>query len=231
MGFCSHCGAPLEANEHFCVKCGSDVSAQVAQAASAPIAAPQPIAAPPAVPAAAAPTYVAGPYPPPGAVPAPIPPQAPANSGSPWTKIIIVGALVAAGYYYYNNRTPASTPATPGTPAAPATPGAPAAAPPALNAQLAKQQSFAAHWQAVNGFIQISNGAWTNSSIVPIQSATLECDQYATNGTDLAQFRMTLNGPVPAGTVSNFSPFQMGEVALNMNSVTCTIVDVVQTAN
>ena len=91
--------------------------------------------------------------------------------------------------------------------------------PPAPSSALVGQEAFDAHWQTVNGYIQISNGKWTNNASVPVQSSTLECDQYDSGGSDLAQMKTTLNGPVQAGSYATFSPFQMGAVTVNVNRV------------
>ena len=99
---------------------------------------------------------------PPGTVPIMVaaPPQAPAKRSGVGT-ILAVLAVAALGYYFYIHRTPTAPPAPPTPPAA-------------TNAALTKQQAFSAHWQTLNGFIQISNGAWKNNATVPIQSATPE---------------------------------------------------------
>ena len=226
MKFCSNCGAPIEGNEHFCVKCGTPISAN---GAAVPVAAPLPLAAvtyaaPPHLmppqPVAAVPVA----YPPQIPVAMPMPPQAPAQSGNKmWTWIVVI-ALAAGGYYYYTHKAPA-TPATP--PAVPA-PGAPAAPQPGDDAALAKLQVFNAHWQAVSAFVQISNGVWTNNATVPIQSSTLECDQYDANNNDLDQMTTTLNGPVQPAANVTFNAFNMGAAAANMTHVTCSITHVVQ---
>jgi hypothetical protein len=78
--------------------------------------------------------------------------------------------------------------------------------------------------------VQVTNGAWTNNSSVAIQSAVLECDQYSSNGADVAQARMTLNGPAQPGATITFNPFQMGAVNVYMTRVNCAIVSVI-TAN
>jgi hypothetical protein len=172
-------------------------------------------------------------YPPQIPVAMPMPPQAPAQSGNKmWTWIVVI-ALAAGGYYYYTHRAPA-TPATPpaATPPAATPPAAPApgAPKPGDNAAVAKLQVFNAHWQAVNGFIQISSGSWTDNATVPLQSSTLECDQYDANNNDLDQMTTTLNGPIQPAATLTFNPFNMGAVATNMNHVTCSITHVVQVA-
>ena len=232
MKFCSNCGAPIEGNEHFCVKCGTPISAN---GAAIPVAAPIPLAAVtyaapprpmPPQPVAAVPVA----YPPPGAIPVamPMPPQAPAQSGNKMWTWIVVAVLAVGGYYYYTHRAPAAPAATPAAtpPAAPA-PGAPTPGA-GDNAALAKLQVFNAHWQAVSAFIQISNAVWTNNATVPIQSSTLECDQYDANNNDLDQMSTTLNGPVQPAANVTFNPFNMGAAAANMTHVTCSITQVVQ---
>jgi hypothetical protein len=147
--------------------------------------------------------------------------------------LLVVVALAAGGYYYWHKPpAPATPPAVP-APAVPA-PGAPAPAAPkpgsGANAALAKLQVFSAHWQPVSGFVQISNAVWTNNATVPIQSSTLECDQYDANNNDLDQMSSTLNGPVQPAANATFNPFNMGAAAANMTHVSCTITRVVQVA-
>jgi hypothetical protein len=159
--------------------------------------------------------------PPPGAIPYAVaaPPPPAKKSGTMWT-VIIIAALVGGGYYYSHQPTPTPTP-TP-APAPGPTPGPN----PPPSSPLLSQEAFDAHWQAVNGYIQISNGKWTNNANVAVQSSTLECDQYDAAGSDLVQMKTTLNGPVQAGGYATFTPFQMGAVTVNLNRVTCTITGV-----
>lgn len=229
MTFCSHCGAKLEGDERFCVACGTPVVANGAAAGGVPVVAA--VAAPAPVPvasvqAAAVPTAYAGV--PVGYVASPVPaatgmPEAPANRGGKmWVAIVLVAIL--AGSYYYSKVKPASgpAPAAPtGTPAQPAGQGQPVD-----NATLVQQQSFSGHWRAIYGYVGVTNAAWTNRSAVAIQSATLECDQYSANGTQLSQMRTTLNGPVQPGSTATFNPFQMGSVSTYMSRVNCGIVAV-----
>ena len=207
MAFCGNCGNQLEGNERFCVKCGSDVAAKTtAGAASAsPIAAvPRPVASMPVQP-----ITMPGPYAAAGSIPVAIAvPQAPQKKGVTFGTLIVVAALAAGGYYYYTHHKPVSDEKAQGGSAA----------------ALGKQQAFDAHWQNVNGYIQLTNGKWTNNSTVAVQSATLECDQYDGSGNDLDQMRTTLNGPVQPGGTDTFNPFNMGAVAYNLNKVTCTIM-------
>jgi hypothetical protein len=151
-----------------------------------------------------------------------------------WAWIVVLG-LVAAGYSYYsNNKQAAPAPPAGATPPAAGTPPA-AATPPAAPGQpvvqgqpvaLVQQQSFDGHWKAIYGMVEVTNAAWTNHSAVAIQSAVLQCDQYAANGADLSQNRTTLNGPVQPGGTATFNPFQMGAVTVYMSRVTCAIVAV-----
>jgi len=205
MAFCKNCGTQLQGDEHFCVECGTEVSPQGnGAAAAAPHGTVSPMQVPPAPPVPGMP----GTYLPPGAIPiAMIQPQAPPKRGG-WIKALLVIALVAAVGYYFVKHLPSSS------------------TDPAANAALTKLQTFDAHWQAIYGFVQVSNGKWTNNATIAIDSATLECDQYDSNGTDLAQMRTTLNGPIQPGASETFNPFQMGAVAANVYKVTCTIVHV-----
>jgi hypothetical protein len=217
MTFCSNCGASLDGKDKFCVKCGTPVvDAPPAAAAAPPVAPPPPHLAPVYAAPVQSMAMPAG-YPP-GTVPIMVaaPPQAPAKRSGVGT-IVAVVAVAAMGYYFYTHRTPTPPPAPP-TPTHQ----------PGENAALVKQQAFSAHWQTENAFIQISNGAWKNNATVPIQSATLECDQFSANGTDLDEMQTTLKGPVPPGTTSTFPVFQMGEVANYLDHVTCTIVHIKQ---
>jgi hypothetical protein len=141
------------------------------------------------------------------------PPQVAAKRGGKLGTFLVIALVLGGGYYYYSTHKPTPAPPAPSSSA------------------LVKQEAFDAHWQTVNGFIQISSGKWTNNSTVPVQSATLECDQYDASGTDLDQMRTTLNGPAQPGGSITFNPFWMGAVASNLNRVTCTIVHVDQPAN
>jgi hypothetical protein len=110
-----------------------------------------------------------------------------------------------------------------------APPGAPGGAPGAgggNNAALVNLQVFSGRWDAVNGTIEITNAQWRNNSNVNIQSATLECVQYAANGSTITQMSTTLNGPTPPGTTSTFGPFPMGAIQQGMAKVNCGIIGV-----
>jgi len=219
MAFCSNCGNQLEGNERFCVKCGSDVSAKTGAAAgpvaSASAAGPRVVPSMPMQPVQPM-TAMPGPYAAPGPIPVPmaIAQQPPAKKGVTFGTLAVVAALALGGYYYYTHyyvkdHPPAAAKSQPqgGTAAA-----------------LGKQQAFDAHWQTVNGFVQLSNGKWTNNANVAIQSSTLECDQYDAGGNLLDQMRTTLNGPVQPGGTDTFNPFNVGAVANNLSRVTCTIM-------
>ena len=227
MAFCGSCGHKLEGNERFCVNCGRDVSANAGSATATSVAPAVSTTVPPAAPT---PSFqpvqpiqaiqpgqpisgMPGAYPP-GAIPIVVQaPPAPAKRGGRWGTFIVIALLAGGGYYYYSTHKPAPPPQPPSS------------------STLVNQNVFDAHWQTVNGFIQISNGKWTNNSTVPVQAATLECDQYDASGTDLDQMRTTLNGPAQPGGSVTFNPFWMGAVASNLNKVTCKIVNVDQAAN
>ena len=212
MAFCKNCGTQLQGDERFCVGCGKDVSANgtagpvvntpPAQAVAAVGAAKGQAVATPVAPGV---TTAPGPYAAPGTIPIMVtmPPQAPAKRGGMIWVLVVVGVLVGA-YYYLK----------------------PPPAPPPDPAALTKQQAFDARWDNVYGWVQISNGKWTNHATVPIDSAELECDQFNTSGAELAQMRKTLPGPLQPGASTIYNPFQMGAVETDTNKVTCTIVHV-----
>jgi hypothetical protein len=174
-----------------------------------------------------------------------MPPAAPAKRGGwVWALVIVV---VLGGLYYigkHNEQTqPGTAPTQPGTAPQPGNPGQPGGAPGSApqpgapvqpgdpgpggpNEALVQLQSFGGQWHAIGGYVQISNARWTNRSTVAMQSAVLECDQYASTGAVLAQMRTTLNGPVQAGGSGTYNPFNMGTIAQNLNWVNCGIVAV-----
>jgi hypothetical protein len=156
-----------------------------------------------------------------GATAIPVVIQAPPpakRGGMTWVVIGVVALLV--GGYAYKKYKPATN--GDGTPS-----GAPSQTGPQDPATLVREQNFSGHWQAVYGFVDLTNTSWTNHAPVAMQSATLECDQYSANGTQLSQFQTRLNGPVQPGTTVTFNPFQMGSVSTYMTRVTCSIVAVV----
>jgi hypothetical protein len=174
-----------------------------------------------------------------------MPPAAPAK-GNRWLWIVIVAGAVLYGLYYIGthdqkqNPSPAPTPQTqpgtptpqgqpgpqaqPGTPAPQAQPGAPA--PGGANQALVAQQQFAGRWDGVSGYIQISQAQWKNGSNVTIQTATLECVQYAASGQTITQNQTTLNGPSQPGQTITIPTFQMGAMAQGLAKVQCGIVGV-----
>jgi hypothetical protein len=130
--------------------------------------------------------------------------------------VIVIAAILAGSYYYSKNKAAATPPQ-----AAPAQPGVQGQPVP-----LVQQQSFAGHWKAIYGFVEVTNASWTNHSATAIQSASLECDQYSANGAKLSQMQTNLNGPVQPGATVTFNPFQMGSVSTYMSRVNCFIVAV-----
>jgi hypothetical protein len=253
MAFCNNCGNQLKGSERFCAACGADVSGKSSSASTSGASpAPPPSVPPPPAPAAApSGSFVAAAAPPPvhasapvvypqgGTTPIPIayvPPQPPAagqNKGIMGTVFVILIAGVI-GWYFYNKAHTNTTPPATNTP--PATqPGAPTNPPPATggggggNAALVQQQQLSANWQATNGFMMVS-AKWTNNATVNLASAVMECDQFDANGTNLSQFRVTLNGPTPPNTWSSYSNVQMGAVANGMTKLACKIAHVTPTS-
>ncbi len=179
-------------------------------------------------------------YVPPAGVPVPYPPppvQPTAQKKGMMGTVVVVLIVAALGYYYYDkNHTP--TPGTASNPpvSQPSTPGGtpgsnpPASTPPPAgggqNTALVNQQAFNAQWANQNGMLILTTAKWSNNSTTNITSATVECEQDDANGTDLSQYRVTLNGPTPPNTWSSYSNIQIGAVATNMAKVNCTIVHV-----
>jgi hypothetical protein len=177
------------------------------------------------------------------------PPGQPKRNGVMWTLIVVAVALVGL-WYIGTHKTPAqpgATPAQPGqppvagqqpgpeqqppasgqAPPTPAqTPGGPPPAQPGADPALVQLQLFSGQWHPINGNVQISLARWTNRSNVAIQSAILECDQYAASGSVLAPMRTTLNGPVQSGGTDTFNTFNMGSLVQGVSSVNCGIVAV-----
>jgi hypothetical protein len=134
--------------------------------------------------------------------------------------LVVLAAIVGGGYYYYNHGKTAAPPANP--------PAAPASTPPGTtdNKALVQQQSFNAQWQDESGMLVLTSAKWTNSANVTLQSATVQCEQYNAVGTDLSQYRVTLNGPTEPNTASTYSNVQIGAIASGMTKVNCDVVHV-----
>jgi zinc-ribbon domain len=199
MAFCKNCGKSLAADERFCVQCGSDAAATATGAAAARLIQPQ--------------QGVPGVYGVPGQIPVVVMPPAPAKRGGKMSTIIAVLLAVWFAGYYLMHRVPPITPAQEA----------------AAEAALTKQQSFDCNFRNADGYLQVTNGKWTNHSSVAIQAATLECDQTDSNGTDLDEMRINLKspqGPLQAGGSQDYNAFQMGEIANNATKVHCTVVTV-----
>jgi hypothetical protein len=151
--------------------------------------------------------------------------------------VVVVVIVAAIGYYYYTKSHPTTPPVAnnppasqPGTPSAPGDPGTPNTPPPAGggggSAALVNQQAFTAQWANQNGMLMLTTAKWTNNSTTNLTSAVIQCEQDDASGTDLSQYRVTLNGPTPPNTWSSYSNIQIGAVATNMSKVNCTIVHV-----
>ena len=87
-------------------------------------------------------------------------------------------------------------------------------------------QKFNGRWDNIGGIVQISNALWRNNSNATIQSATLECAQFAANGTMMTHAQITLNGPLQPNGTDSFKPFTMGAIQPGLAKVDCGIVDV-----
>src|ERR1700722_2562092 len=245
--FCSKCGAQLEGNERFCVKCGHDVTA----AGAVPAVAAAPVAAPPPPPQ----NYAAPPppgYGAPGPIPVMgVPPPAPPKKNNMMWGVIAIAAAAGGWYYYHNQQTqtpannppqPIAGPTQPGggppgggapvQPAAPVQPGGPGPGGP--NAALVQAQQWSSTEAPANGQVQVQNGKWVNGSNVAIQTAVLECDQYNAAQAVIAQNQTNLtlsNPPLVPGNNATFSSFNAGTIATGVNSVNCGIVAVTPAGN
>lgn len=93
---------------------------------------------------------------------------------------------------------------------------------------LLQEQKFTWSWQLSDGSVQVTNGDWTNGSAEAMQSAVLECTQYAQDNTMLRQDRITLKRSdgtsVDAGQSVSFTAFNVGDAAQGVNTVSCKIV-------
>lgn len=221
MAFCSNCGKQLEGSGRFCNNCGADTTAT----SSTPSSAPGPVPVPPPV-INQQPTIAAAPmqsvqYAPTGAIPIavgiPTPPPATAQKkGGMVGTLVVLAAIIGGGYYYYHK------PPGPGPGPAPGP-----SQPPQTDAKaLVQQQSFSAQWQDQNGMLILTSAKWTNSANVTLSSATVQCEQYNATGTDLSQYRVTLNGPTEPNAASTYSNIQIGAVASGMSKVNCDVVHV-----
>ena len=218
MGVCSHRGAQLHGDERFCVACGTAV----------PVAAPGANGGSGCGPTAAADACPTGTcFGPTGSADgrrwrlcvartgscSAGGTEAPATSGGKMWTWIAIAAILLLGYSYLKNKTATATPpAAPAQPAGTAPAGAPAqqgtAGQPVTSGPVLQQQTFAGHWQAIYGFVEVTNTSWTNHSAAAMQSAMLECDQFNARGARTwRRCEMTLNGPVqPGGTGRSILP-------------------------
>jgi hypothetical protein len=166
-----------------------------------------------------------------------VPPQAPAK-GKGWLWGVLAVAILCGLYYIgthdqqNQNPGPAPTPqAQPGAPTPQAQPGyqpqQPGGGGQGGGSQaLVQAQQFSGRWDGVNGYVQISQAQWKNGANLAMQSATLECVQYAQSGQTITQTRTTLNGPAQPGQIITFPTFQAGQMAQGLAKVQCGIVGV-----
>jgi hypothetical protein len=167
------------------------------------------------------------------------PPVAPAKGRGWLWGVLVVGATLCGLYYIGTHdkqnqgQTPAPQAQAPGPQAQPgAQPQQPGIQQPAGQGQgggnpvLVQSQHFQGRWDGVNGYVRLSQAQWQNGSNMTIQSATLECVQFAQTGQTITQMRTTLNGPAQAGQTVSFGPFQMGQMAQGLAKVQCGIVGV-----
>ena len=225
MAFCSNCGHPLTGNEKFCAECGADTATKTANAPAANFA-PGPAPAPAAIPM---PQPIAStPYPGVPVVVGVPPPVQPAQQKKGMMSTVVVIILVAGiGYYFYSkSHTPAATPAPTPAPTAQNPPASGSGSGGGGNAALVNQQTFDAHWQDQSGMLVLTTRDvgqqfdhehhFSDAAVPPVQRA----------GTDLSEYRVTLNGPTNAKASSTFSNVGLGATATGMAKVDCSIIHV-----
>jgi hypothetical protein len=171
-----------------------------------------------------------------------VPPQAPAKHN--WLLGAVIVGAVLYGFYYIgthdqNQPNPGQTP-TPQT--QPGTPGQQPGGNPGeqpggyqqqqpggqgnQNQAIIQAQQFTGSYNAVNGYVQISQGQWHNGANVALAAAELQCTQLSAAGQALTQNQTTLTGPAQPGQTVTFQPFQIGSVAQGAQKLNCQIVAV-----
>jgi hypothetical protein len=95
---------------------------------------------------------------------------------------------------------------------------------------LVEDQKFTWSWQLSNGSLQLTDGEWTNNSAVAIQSAEIECVQYAPGGAVLRRDSITLSKtdgtPVAPGAAVSFTSVTAADAAEGVDTVSCKIKSV-----
>ncbi len=80
----------------------------------------------------------------------------------------------------------------------------------------------------MQGDVWIHNGQWYNGSNGPVQSATLECDQYNQDGSDLAQKQIPLmtsnEQALQSGYTERYNDLDIGQAIQGLVRVNCSIV-------
>jgi len=241
MAFCGNCGAQLEGDGKFCVKCGADQTAKAGSAPATVAAPPQPAyPPPPPQPFAGMPPQ----YPPPGQPFAGVPPQypppqpgqfpvimgvPPAPAGNKNTLMyVVLAAAVLYGLYYIGTHDQAQNPPATAPQAQPGQqPGGQGNQNPAV---IAAQKFSEGGYNAVNGQVQVTQGQWLNGSNIALAAAMLGCEQMDSNGQNLAQDQITLTGPAQPGQTVTLPTFSIGAVAQGAAKVNCKIT-AVETVN
>ncbi len=91
---------------------------------------------------------------------------------------------------------------------------------------MAAQQFLNPSYNAVNGYVQVSQAQWLNGSNTAIAAAGLGCEQLDANGQGLTQDQVTLTGPAQPGQTLSLPTFQIGAVAQGAAKVDCKITAV-----
>jgi hypothetical protein len=174
------------------------------------------------------------------------PPVAPAANNNNILYVVLAAAALFGLYYVHNQgQNPGTAPAPqtqPGNPAQqPANPGQqpenPAQQPENpgkkqgvqwnQNQAILQVQQFTGSYNAVNGYIQVSQGQWHNGSNIALAAARLQCTQKSAAGQALTQIQTTLVGPAQPEQTVAVPAFMLGAEAQGAQKVDCAFLAVV----
>lgn len=153
----------------------------------------------------------------PGQIPIMMAPPPPAKSNNWLWGVIIVGAILY-GLYYIGEHDQQNQGQNPPVQNQPGGGGD--------QAIVAQQQFLNPSYNAVNGYVQVSQAQWLNGSNTAIATANLGCEQLSSSGQGLTQDTVTLTGPAQPGQTVTLPTFQIGAVAQGAAKVNCKITAV-----
>jgi hypothetical protein len=147
------------------------------------------------------------------------PPQPVKNNNWLWGAIIVCAILY--GLYYIGQHDKTDQGQNP-----PAQNQPPAGGGGGDQAVVQAQKFINASYNAVSGYVQVSQAEWVNGSNIAIAAAGLGCEQLDANGQGVAQDSVTLTGPAQPGQTVTLPTFQIGTVAQGAAKVNCKITAV-----